>query len=150
EFFIENGVTHVFAQELRELPALRDFDDEEALNTLAHRFEQRVYEPGEVIVEFGNPMDQVLLIAHGKLHKIGRGEYGAQHIIGTLSGGDYFGDDLLTRSSPIWPATVKTTTTTTVLTLSEQAIQRLVDENSRLREHLASVAARPTKSQNKH
>src|SRR5689334_13475510 len=55
----------VIPQELRELPMLRDFDDDEVLNALADRFEQREFGPGEVIVQSGRPADQIVLIAHG-------------------------------------------------------------------------------------
>src|SRR5256885_8733604 len=48
----------VIPQELRELPMLRDFDDDEVLGALAGRFTQQEFEPGDVIVEAGQPAEQ--------------------------------------------------------------------------------------------
>ena len=64
----------VIPPELCELPLLRGFDDDEVLAALADRFAQREFAPGEVIVERGQPADQVFLIAHGKVNKIGVGQ----------------------------------------------------------------------------
>ncbi|MGW5649450.1 Crp/Fnr family transcriptional regulator, partial [Saccharopolyspora sp. NPDC003762] len=66
----------VIPQELRELPLLRGFDDDAVLGALADRFVQREVEPGQVIATAGQAADQVVLIAHGKVNKIGTGEYG--------------------------------------------------------------------------
>src|SRR5215211_4812323 len=45
----------VIPQELCELSVLRGFDDGDALAGLAERFVQREYQPGEAIVEAGQP-----------------------------------------------------------------------------------------------
>ncbi|WP_067470212.1 family 2B encapsulin nanocompartment shell protein [Nocardia amamiensis] len=148
EFDIDGSTARVIPLELRELPPLRHFDDEETLRALAQRFEQRDLEPGTIVAEFGNPMDQVLLIVHGKLSKIGSGEYGEQTKLGMLSGGDFFGDAMLTDASAIWPVTVKTVTRTTVLVLPRQSLTELLDSAPALDEQLSSVAAAPTRPQN--
>ncbi|MGW5649749.1 Crp/Fnr family transcriptional regulator, partial [Saccharopolyspora sp. NPDC003762] len=66
----------VIPQELGELPLLRGFDDDSVLGALADRFVQQEFEPGQVIATAGQAADQVVLIAHGKVNKIGTGEYG--------------------------------------------------------------------------
>ncbi|KIA65581.1 hypothetical protein FG87_08225 [Nocardia vulneris] len=63
-----------------------------------------------MVVGFGNPMDQIFLVVHGKLSRIGTGEYNEPQIVGRLTGEDYFGDAALTESLPIWPETIKTLT----------------------------------------
>src|ERR1700722_7182088 len=63
---VGGGRVQVIPAELGELPALRDFDDEAVLSALAGRFEQREFQPGEVITEFGGQADRVYLIAHGR------------------------------------------------------------------------------------
>ena len=84
--FVNTGSdVRVIPQELCELPALRGFDDVDTLTALADRFTQNEYEPGDVIVEFGHQRDQVFLIAHGKINKIGVGEYGDQTSLGSLA-----------------------------------------------------------------
>lgn len=148
EFVIDGSTAKVIPLELRELPQLRDFDDEEVLRALAQRFEQRDLEPGTVIAEFGNPMNQVMLIVHGKLSKIGSGEYGEPTMLGMLAGGDYFGDAMLTDPSAIWPVTVKTVTKTTMLILPRQALQEMLEYTPALREQLSRVAATPARAQN--
>ncbi len=65
----------VIPQELTELPLLRGFEDVEVLNALASQFVQREYAAGSVIIQAGQNADQVLLIAHGKVNKIGPGKY---------------------------------------------------------------------------
>lgn len=148
EFVVDGSTARVIPLELQELPALRGFDDEEALRALADRFEQRDLEPGTVVAEFGNPMDQILLIVHGKLSKIGSGEYGEQTKLGILGGGDFFGDTLLTEPSAIWPVTIKTVTRTTVLALPRRSLTEFIDRTPALREQLSRVASAPTHPQN--
>src|SRR5215475_9163769 len=63
----------VIPQELRELPMLRGFDNDDALTALANRFEQREFAAGETIVQVGTPANQIVLIAHGEVNKIGVG-----------------------------------------------------------------------------
>src|SRR5215470_15983460 len=66
--FTNVGATvQVIPQELRELALLRDFDDEAVLSTLASRFVQREFNAGDVLVVQGQPADQIVLIAHGKV-----------------------------------------------------------------------------------
>jgi cAMP-binding proteins - catabolite gene activator and regulatory subunit of cAMP-dependent protein kinases len=66
----------VIPQELGELPLLRGLDDTDVLTALAEQFVQQEFEAGDVLVEAGQPADQVFLIAHGKVDKIGPGKYG--------------------------------------------------------------------------
>ncbi|MCP2280498.1 family 2B encapsulin nanocompartment shell protein [Nocardia amikacinitolerans] len=148
EFVVDGGQARVIPLELQELPPLRGFDDEETLSALAQRFEQRDLEPGTVVAEFGNPMNQVILIVHGKLAKIGSGEFGEQTKVGMLGTGDYFGAETLLDSSAIWPVTVKTVTKTTMLVLPRQSLDEMVDAAPALREHLERVAAAPAHRQN--
>ncbi|QLY33859.1 family 2B encapsulin nanocompartment shell protein [Nocardia huaxiensis] len=150
EFIIDGSQARVIPVELQELPQLRGFDDEEALSTIAGRFEQRDLPPGTVVAEFGNSVDEVLLIVHGKLTKIGTGEYGETTKLGMLSGGDYFGDELLTAQDAFWPVTVKTVTPTTVLVLTRPTLNELKDNIPTLANHLEAVAAQPSKPQNKY
>ncbi|MFG1797665.1 family 2B encapsulin nanocompartment shell protein [Nocardia sp. NPDC049149] len=149
EYIVEGSQARVIPAELRELPQLHDLEDEEVLAALAQRFEQRDLDPGTVVAEFGNPMNQVMLIVHGKLNKIGTGEYGEQTMVGILAGGNYFGDQSLTDNSAIWPVTVKAVTRTTMLVLPRQSLDELLDNTPALREQLSRVADAATKPQNK-
>jgi encapsulin shell SprI-like protein/cyclic nucleotide-binding protein len=140
----------VVAPDLVELPVLRGFEDEDldVLSALAGRFEQREYQPGDVIAEFGHEADQLLVLAHGKVNKIGTGEYGDQTVLGTLVDGDFFGDQSLTQQPSIWEFTVKAVTPAIVLALPRRSFQELVDQSDELRAHVEAYLANPTKPQN--
>ncbi|GAB2692845.1 family 2B encapsulin nanocompartment shell protein [Nocardia thraciensis] len=150
EFAVDGGKAHVIPQELRELPQLRGFDDDDVLRALAERCEQRDLDPGTIVAEFGNPVDQLLLVVHGKLSKIGTGDYGETTMLGMLSGGAYFGEEMLVDRGAIWPVTVKTVTRTTLLSLPRAALDQLIEEAPALRRHLSEYAAARTRPQNKH
>ncbi|MGW0251279.1 family 2B encapsulin nanocompartment shell protein [Nocardia goodfellowii] len=149
-FAVDGGKARAIPMELRELRQLRDLADDDALDELARRFEQQDLEPGTVIAEFGNPMDQVVLIVHGKVDKYGTGQYGEQTKLGQLADGDHFGDGALTDPSAIWPVTVKTVTPTTILTLSRAALDQTLSRAPALRRHLEQVAGDPAPPQNRH
>ncbi|MEU4804421.1 family 2B encapsulin nanocompartment shell protein [Actinosynnema sp. NPDC023587] len=140
----------VIPQELRELPALRDFPDDGVLTALAARFEQREYAPGDVVVQAGGRADEVFLIAHGKVHRIGEGEYGDQSVLDTLANGDHFGDEVLTDEDVEWDFTVKAVTPVIVLVLSRLALRQLNGHADALRTHIEQVARSQGKPQNKH
>ncbi|SFE42396.1 Cyclic nucleotide-binding domain-containing protein [Actinopolyspora alba] len=146
--FSNTGSTvRVIPGELCELPALRGFDDTSVLEGLAERFEQREYAAGEVIAEAGSPTDEIVLIAHGKVNKLGTGPYGEQTTLGVLAGGEHFGGQLLADGEATWEFTAKAVTPCTVLTLSRQSAQEVVDRSDALRTHLAQVR---TTSQGAH
>ncbi|NUS45743.1 MAG: cyclic nucleotide-binding domain-containing protein [Mycobacteriaceae bacterium] len=150
EFSNSGSSVEVIPGDLRELAPLREFDNDTVLNELARRFEQREYGPGQVVAEFGNPMDQVIVIAHGRLSKVGSGKYGEQTAVGTLADGDFVGEECFTQPSAIWPATVRTDTAATVLVLPRAALQQVIDGATDLREHLDHVAAGPPKPVTRH
>jgi len=140
----------VVPQELRELPALRGVDDDEILLALSERFDQREYAPGDVIVEFGHQADQVYLIAHGKVNKVGTGRYGDQTVLGTLADGDYFGDQSIVDAAGIWEFTVKAVTPCTVLSLPRSDVERLSEQSEQLRAHIEELRASSGQPQNTH
>lgn len=142
-FSATDGQVRVIPQELCDLPSLREFEDESVLAALADRFTQRDISPGETVVELGTSADEVLLIARGKLHRCGQGEYGDEVILDVLAGGDYLGDGVLAGIQSRWDATVRAVTPCTVLALSRATLQEVVDQSEPLRAHLAAVRARP-------
>jgi CRP-like cAMP-binding protein len=147
-FVGEGDRVRVVPGELRELALLRGFDDEAVLAALADRFEQREFAAGEVLVEFGHEADGLYLIAHGKVRKLGAGEYGERTALGVLAGGDYFGEQVLTGSAPPSQFTVQAATAGTVLVLPAAAFQGLVEGAAGLRAHLARAQAESARPQN--
>lgn len=144
------AVVRVIPQELRELPVLRGFDDDDALTGLAERFEQREVAAGEIIVSAGQPADTVFLIVHGRVSKLGLGKYGDQTVLGTLADGDHFGDHVLTGADETWAFTVKATTSCTLLALPHRAVEELNGQSESLREHIRRAIDGSRKAQNKH
>jgi hypothetical protein len=123
--FVPNGAeVRVIPAELCELPVLRGFDDAEVLAALAGRFVQREYAAGNTLVEMGQPADQLVLIAHGKVNKIGPGKYGEPTVLDVLADGEYFGDQAWVESQETWNFTVKAVTACTVLVVPRSVWRR--------------------------
>ncbi len=138
----------VIPQELCELPLLRGYDDVEVLVALADRFVQRQYAPGEVIVEWGQPADQICLIAHGKVNKIGPGKYGDETVLATLADGDHFSYRAIVESQDFWEYTVKAVTPCTILTMSQDAFEAVAAQAPSLAVHVGRYLATPVQATN--
>ncbi len=138
----------VIPRELCELPLLRGYEDEEVLAALADRFEQQEFEPGDVIVEAGQPADRVYLIAHGKVNKIGAGEYGDQTVLGVLADGDHFSSRAIAENEDLWEYTVKAVTSCTILSLAQSRFEELVAQSETLQAQIRRFLAGSGKSQN--
>jgi hypothetical protein len=149
-FTTTGAEVRVIPQELRELALLRGFDDDEVLGALADRFVQQEFAPGDVIVERGKPADQIFLIAHGKLNKIGVGKYGDETVLGTLIDGDHFTYRAVVESGDNWDFTVKAVTSGTLLVLSQQAFEQMVAQSEALQAHIARFQASSQRPQNKY
>jgi CRP-like cAMP-binding protein len=132
----------VIPEELTELPMLRGFPkDAEVLGSLAGRFTQREFAAGNTIVQEGQPADQVFLIAHGKVNKIGPGKYGEPTLLDVLADGDYFGDEEWVQARDNWPFTITAVTPCTVLAIPRQALEEAIGQSQALRDHLEQFRA---------
>ncbi|MGA4837399.1 family 2B encapsulin nanocompartment shell protein [Streptomyces sp. G45] len=132
----------VIPQELREIPLLRDFTDSQVLDALAGAFEQREAAAGEVIAEAGQQADRVVVIAHGKVDKAGQSEYAGQVSHGTLTDGDYFGEQCLAAEQP-WQFTFTAKTPCTLMVLDRDEFARITERAPGLAEHITAYATRP-------
>ncbi|MEV4255664.1 family 2B encapsulin nanocompartment shell protein [Spirillospora sp. NPDC049652] len=142
--FVQTGAdVQVIPLELGELPVLRGYEDEEVLGELAGRFEQQEREPGDVIVTEGRPVDTVVLVVHGKLERVGRGEYGGEAVLGVLADGDFFGADALRGDEREWEYSVRAVTAVTLLTLPVSRFRELAERSEGLREHVESHRDEP-------
>ncbi|TDD87234.1 cyclic nucleotide-binding domain-containing protein [Actinomadura rubrisoli] len=154
--FVTTGAdVRVIPRELGELPPLRGYDDELSLDALAGRFTQHEYEPGDVIVEQGRPVDQVILVVHGKLSRVGEGAYGAEAAHGTLADGDFVGEQTLVRGEEDdepdqWEHTIKAVTACTLLTMSEADFRETLGQSPSLQAHLEEFRNSPERAQNPH
>ncbi|WP_338863844.1 family 2B encapsulin nanocompartment shell protein [Myxococcus stipitatus] len=146
-FSTTGAKVHVIPQELCELPLLRGFDDVDALQALANRFEQKEYKAGDVITEKGKEADSIVLIAHGKVNKIGAGKYGDQTVLGVLADGDHYSYQALLESQDYWQFTAKAVTPCTVLVLQQSAFEAVVDQSPTLKKHIEQFKALSKKKQ---
>ena len=140
----------VIPDELRELSLLRDFTDEAVLGELAGRFEPRSYARGEVIAESGRPADQLYVIVHGRIDKIGTGKYGNATMTGVLADGQYFGEQVLTGQESTWEFTAKAATPCLLLCLPRHAFTDVAGRSDGLTTHLRQDQARHALPQNRH
>jgi CRP-like cAMP-binding protein len=149
--FVKTGDrVEVIPAELGELPALREYDDEEVLAELALRCRQQEFEPGAVLASFGSEADSVFLVAHGRIEKIGPGPYGDDAVLGVLADGSYFGEQSLLDEDAIWEYTARADTACTVLVLTRQDFFTLADRSDSLRAHLDRMRSLPRQRTNKH
>ncbi|WEB39241.1 cyclic nucleotide-binding domain-containing protein [Streptomyces yunnanensis] len=147
DFDIDGGSVAIIPEELRELPTLWEFTDPTVLSELAQRFTQHEYAPGEMIARSGAPHDRVVLIAHGRVDRIGTGKYGDETVLEALAGGDHLGDAPLNSADGQWEFSYRAVTRVTVMALARQDAQEVIGRSPALRDHLAAGpdgAARPT------
>ncbi|MFH8369956.1 family 2B encapsulin nanocompartment shell protein [Streptomyces sp. NPDC018031] len=151
EFVSTGAEVRVIPVELRELPLLREVEDPEVLGALADRFRQRELAPGELVVEAGRPADELVLIAHGKVEKLGAGAYDQPTVLGTLADGDHLGEPELARADGgSWSYTARAATSVIVLSLARSEFEALLARDRGLREHVAAFRAAPRPAQNEH
>ncbi|MBZ4332328.1 MULTISPECIES: family 2B encapsulin nanocompartment shell protein [unclassified Corallococcus] len=137
----------VIPQELGELPLLRGYEDVEALTALANRFVQKEYKAGEVITEAGKEADSIVLIAHGKVNRIGTGKYGEPLVLETLADGDHYSYQALLESQDYWQFTAKAVTPVIALILQQSAFEAVVAQVPSLQKHIEGFKARSKKKQ---
>ncbi|MFG2722742.1 family 2B encapsulin nanocompartment shell protein [Streptomyces sp. NPDC048416] len=147
--FVQTGQqVAVIPAELGELPALRDYEDEAALGELAGRCEQREYAAGDVIATAGDVTDRVFLLAHGRVEKVGTGQYGDETGLGFLADGAYFGEQALVSGDAVWECTFRATTGCTVLVLGRADVLNLAERSESLNAHLTAVSGLPEQRTN--
>ncbi|GAA1970587.1 family 2B encapsulin nanocompartment shell protein [Kitasatospora viridis] len=149
--FVKTGAqVKVWAPSLTEVPVLRGLEDEGLLTELAARFQQRDFRAGEVLVEAGQPINEVFLIAHGKVNKVAPGKYGESAVVGVLADGDHIGDEALSVADGNWPYSVTAVTAGTAMALSWPAFQELADRSEVLRDQITQFLADAQQPQTKH
>lgn len=136
--FVQTGAddVRILAPTLSELPTLKGFPDQEVFADLAARFVKRDLRAGDTLVEEGAPVEEVFIIAHGRLEKRAQGKYGAIDVLGVVADGDQLGDDALGRPEPRWDYSVRAATAGTVMVLRWRAIQEVLERSAALRTHL--------------
>lgn len=132
--FVQDGAeVRVIPPSLAELPLLRGFGDASVLAALADQFTPRAFEAGETIAEAGQPVDQLLLIVHGKATKIGPGRYDDPTVLGVVADGDHLDGSLLITPEATWPYSLRAETGGILLALPRPAFDAAVERSEALR-----------------
>lgn len=140
----------VVPPELRELALLRDFGDDAVLSALAGRFVRRDYEAGDVLASAGQPADELLVIAHGKVDAVGVGKYGTQPVLGVLADGRYLGEQALLDERATWEFTARAATPCVILALRREAFHELIEQSPTLQAHLGRLRDDQRPARNKY
>jgi hypothetical protein len=150
--FVQTGDgVAVIPPSLREIPVLHDFEDEALLETLAERFVQRQVKAGDVVAEAGKPVDEVILVAHGKVDRIGPGKYGDETTAGVLADGDHLGDQAMgADEEKSWEFTARAATACTLLALPLQAFQAMIDQSELLHAQVRAFLSRARVPRDRH
>ena len=102
-----------------------------------------------MLVERGKPADEIVLIARGKVEKIGIGKYGDEVVLDTWADGDHFSYEVLLEVDDWWEFTAKAVTSGTVLTLAQADFEKVVDQSETLAAHLDAFKVLPELPQDK-
>ncbi|QIS21504.1 family 2B encapsulin nanocompartment shell protein [Nocardia terpenica] len=138
--FVQSGADdiRVIPQTLTEIPILRGYQDVDVLNRVAQLLTPREFRAGDVIVEEGQPVQELFLVAHGRLERITTGSYGDPELLGMLTDGDHVGEDAVLQTDPLWTASVKAVTPGTLLALPWREFVQLREQSASLRDHLTT------------
>jgi CRP-like cAMP-binding protein len=140
----------VVAPTLTELPALRGVRDPEVLTALAQHFVRRDLAVGDVLARQGRPVEQLTLIAHGRVAKRAAGKYGADGVLGLLADGDHLGDEVLADLGSVWRYTASAATPCTVLALDRSALVAIAERSEALRASIRAYLDAARRPQDKH
>ena len=148
--FVTTGArVAVIPQTLAELPLLRGLDDPALLESLAGQFVQREVARGEPIITRGAPAEHVVVIAHGRAHKIGAGKYGDDTLLEVLTDGDHVGDRAVVESGDRWAFSIVAITPCTVLALPQQVLETQIARHAGLRGHVERFLVSQRRPQDK-
>ncbi|QIB42002.1 family 2B encapsulin nanocompartment shell protein [Streptomyces aureoverticillatus] len=140
---IADGQVQVIPAELTEIPLLREVSDGALLKRLAGRFEQQEVEAGATLAKEGQKADGLVVIAHGRADLLGAAAYEGETSHGTLSDGDYLGEDALVDKNSRWAYTVRAMTPCTLMVLPRRAFKEIADRSPELRAQLEEFVSRP-------
>ena len=148
--FVQEGAdVRIIPHTLTELSALRGYTGTGVLERLADMFRVRQVTPGEILAEEGRPIREVFIVAHGRVERLATGKYGTTDHVGVITDGDQVGDEAVGVDDPTWSATLRCSTSGTVMVLNWDDLLRLLNDEEGLRTHLEEFARRRALPQNR-
>ena len=152
EFTNTGAEVRVIPAELRELPLLRGYDDPDVLTALAGKFKQRESRAGRRrSSRRARPPTRSLLIAHGKVEKLGEAKYGDEAVLDVWPTATTSATQVLLEDDDVWDFTREAVTTRhRPDAVSQKDFERVVGQNEALGgAHLDAFKALPARPQNK-
>jgi small-conductance mechanosensitive channel/CRP-like cAMP-binding protein len=125
------------ARILKEIEFLQVLTDDQ-LQTLAERLDTQVFTRGEVICRQGEPGETFHIIKKGQIEVAAHDGQGGMTFKRTIGPGEFFGEISLMTGEPR-NATVTAVEETAVLTIGKEDMRHLLEENSRLADHISHV-----------
>ncbi|MEV4506242.1 family 2B encapsulin nanocompartment shell protein [Streptomyces klenkii] len=134
--FSNDDAHHVVPEDLREIPFLREAD-EELLRELAGAFTEVSFDAGQLLLQEGEPADKLWILVRGRAEKRTTGRYGEDALLGILGDGEFFDLDAWACGSPA-AHRVKALTPGTALCADRSHLARLAGRDEALRAALAA------------
>jgi CRP-like cAMP-binding protein len=133
---------------LREIPLFAGLADDEVLASVAAAFTQREVPAGAVIAERGQPVEEFLVVAHGRATLSSAGAFGADAALGVVADGGYLGVEGLVDAAS-WDHTVAAATGCTLLALPRVQFQEICGRSGSLQARVARYLEAAAKPRNK-
>lgn len=121
---------------LQTSPMFKQFDEETRFN-LIDRFERRPFQPGQLIIEQGQPGTGLYVVAAGEV-EVAVDNGGESVTVANLGPGDVVGEISLLKDQPT-SANVRARTRVGVLFLPREAFQQILAAHPHVREYLESL-----------
>ncbi|MBV9312709.1 MAG: cyclic nucleotide-binding domain-containing protein, partial [Pseudonocardia sp.] len=135
--------------EMGEFPALRGYDDADILERLAGRFTQWEVPAGTAVVEAGAAIDELFVVAHGRLTRSGANRYDEHKTLGVIGDGGFFGTEIFTERGVKWDVAITAETPCTLLMLRRAEFEAVLERSDSLKRHLREFAKTAGKAQTK-
>ncbi|GAB2712953.1 family 2B encapsulin nanocompartment shell protein [Nocardia thraciensis] len=124
----DSDAPSILTGDLQELGFLRTIDDLAILEDFAGLFMVQRVTAGERLAEAGQPADRLIIVAYGKLEKIGVGRYGEPTRLGLVTEEQFFDEDAVLRGRS-WPYTVEAVTDAVVLCADRDQLTGLAERH---------------------
>ncbi len=129
--YTDNGTHHVVPEDLREVPYLREAD-EELLRELAAAFTEVTFETGQLLAQEGESADKLWVLVQGRAEKRATGRYGEDALVEVIGDGQFFDLDSWSRCGQL-PHRVVALTPGTALCLDRSALATAAGRDEALR-----------------
>lgn len=130
------------AQLLSQMPIFADLSRQQ-VDALAARMQATSVEPGQIIVQQGEPRHHFYVILKGQVAINVRDASGAERMVGRLGRGEHFGETSLFTDQP-YAATCQAETPAELLTLDEATFDQLVASSRQVAHYVEQVSSART------